>query len=48
MKPKKQKRDEAMARQADYDAMSLDAKIALATKRGGKKELAKLLAKKGK
>lgn len=40
------RRQEAVARQEAYDKLSLDEKIKLARKRGGTRELSKLLAKK--
>lgn len=45
-----QKRQEAEERQAKYDALSPEKKIALAKSRTGesKKEIARLIAKKGK
>ena len=43
---KDEKRLEAEERQKLYDALSLDQKIALAEKRGGKKELERLTKQK--
>lgn len=48
-KRREARRQEAKERQEKYDSLSLDQKIALVKKRGGsKKELARLMAKKGK